>query len=471
MGVFAKKFLWGSATSANQIEGAWNEDGKGVSVIDIMTDGSKDSPRRVTPVPEPGVRYPNRDGIDFYHRYREDIALFAEMGFNAFRLSIAWTRIFPNGDDAIPNEAGLCFYDRVFDELDRYGITPIVTLSHYESPLALAKRFGGWGDRRMIDMFLRFCRVVFERYKGRVTYWMAFNEINCTFMGETLRGGGMLLTPGEDANARCWQAFHYQLVASAKAATLARSIDPAFKIGSMLALSTYYPLTCKPEDVLLAQQAEQINYMLAGDVQVRGEYPGYARAFLRRNNIALDITPADERALRQGTVDFFSFSYYQSLCASAKRAPLTPESLKLSEPNPYLATNDWGWQNDPIGLRILLNRLQDRYGLPLMIVENGIGLIDKRDADGAVHDDQRISYHREHIRQMREAVLDGVELIGYLTWGGIDLVSCGTGEMRKRYGFIYVDKHDDGTGTLKRSRKDSFFWYQKVIESNGECID
>ena len=464
MSSFSEKFLWGGATAANQLEGAWNEDGKGVSVDDIMTGGACDAPRRVTPALEPGTVYPNHDGIDFYHRYREDIALLARMGFKAFRFSIAWTRIYPNGDDAQPNEAGLRFYDDVLDELAKHHIEPIVTLCHYETPLHLATHYDGWSDRRVIDLFLRFCFTVYTRYRDKVKYWITINEINCTLMGSTLLSGGMLPDESKNEEKRCWQAFHNQLVAGAKAVTLGHAIKPSFLIGNMIAQKTLYPLTCAPLDALQTQRREQIFYDLPGDVQVFGAYPAYIDSYWSARGVRPSITAEDVKALQNGRVDYYTFSYYASSCVSAKEGSDTGVLKK----NPYLSANAWGWQMDAIGLKILLHKLNARYQIPLMIVENGLGLIDQPEADGSVHDGERIAYLSEHVRQMREAVSEGVNLLGYLVWGCIDLVSAGTGEMRKRYGMIYVDKHDDGTGTLRRSLKDSYFWYQKVIKSNGE---
>lgn len=467
--MFPKNFLWGAATAANQMEGAWNLDGKGVSAADIMTGGTKDTRRRVTPVPEPGALYPNHDGIDFYHHYEEDIALFKEMGFNVFRMSIAWTRIFPNGDNAAPNEKGLRFYDDVFDALLRQGIEPLVTLSHFEPPVHLAGEFGGWTNRAMVDLFLRYCDVVFNRYKDKVKLWLTFNEINLTTLPfGALMGGGVLVPPEKYTPQMRYQALHHQLIASAKAVALGHTIDPGFKIGNMICYGALYPLTCAPEDILLAQQRTQMFCMLPADVQVRGYYPGYAKAYFASEGIRLETRPEDEQILKSGTVDFYTFSYYNSSCVSAdEKGSNGAGNLMGGLPNPYLQASDWGWQIDSIGLRFVLHTLYDRYQIPLMVVENGLGAADTVAEDGCIHDSYRIDYMREHIRQMGKAIDEGVELMGYTSWSGIDLVSAGTGELRKRYGQIYVDKHDDGTGTLARKRKDSFYWYQRVIKSNG----
>lgn len=440
-----------------------------MSTSDVMTGATKDTRRRITLELEPGTVYPNHDAVDFYHHYKEDIALFAEMGFKMYRMSIAWTRIFPNGDDQQPNEEGLKFYDNVFDELAKHGIEPLVTLSHFDPPLALTGEFGGWTNRKMIDLFLRYCEVVFARYKDKVKYWLTFNEINMSTLAfGTFMGGGVLVTPEENTPALRYRILHHQLVASAKAVKLGHAMIPGSKIGNMIAFGAMYPLTCAPEDVLLAQRNMQMFTMLPGDVQVRGYYPSYAEAYYRREGIDIGMTEEDAQALREGTVDFYTCSYYNTNCVSADGEKMKAEgNLMGGIKNPYLKASEWGWQIDPIGLRWSLHTLQDRYQIPLMIVENGLGAQDDVAADGAIHDDYRIDYLREHIREMGKAVDEGVNLIGYLPWSAIDIVSAGTGEMRKRYGFIYVDKHDDGTGTMARSRKDSFYWYKKVIESDG----
>lgn len=470
---FPEGFLWGGATAANQYEGGWQEGGKGMSVMDIMTGGTATTRRRMTPELEPGTFYPNHEAVDFYHRYKEDIALFAEMGFKVFRLSIAWTRIFPNGDEAEPNEAGLKFYDDVFDELHKYGIQPLVTLSHFELPLHLARAYGGWSNRKLIDFFLRYAETVFLRYRTKVKYWLTFNEINFTplpFGGPF--SAGILDAPDAVPAQRRYQALHHQLVASAKTVKMGHEINPDFMIGNMIAYGAFYPFTCAPADVLLAQSREQMFTALPADVQVRGYYPSYAKAYFEREGITLDITPEDAQALMEGTIDYYTFSYYNTNCVSAD-----PENAKAGGnvfsgvKNPYLQASNWGWQIDPMGLRLVLHRLYDRYQIPLMVVENGLGELDTVAEDGAIHDLYRIDYLRQHIEQMRLAVEEGVDLIGYTPWGCVDLVSAGTGEMRKRYGMIYVNKHDDGTGDFSRSRKDSFAWYKKVIASNGADLD
>ncbi len=471
--LFPEGFLWGGATAANQIEGAWNLDGKGPSTMDYITGGNNTTPRKITPEFVPGAFYPNHDAIDFYHHYKEDIRLFAEMGFKVFRMSIAWSRIFPHGDESEPNQAGLEFYDRIFDELHQYGIEPLVTLSHYELPMYLCKEYGGWKNRKLIGFFEHYAKTVFLRYKDKVKYWLTFNEINCltTDFGAYF-GGGMLLKPDENKAQARYQALHYQLVASAKAVKAGHEINPDFKIGCMICYMATYPLTCSPDDILMAQKCDQINNCLAGDVHVRGEYPAFAARYFDEHGIRLEITPEDKAALREGTVDYYTFSYYASNCVTAdqKKASEIKGNIMGGFKNPYLKASEWGWQIDAQGLRWVLNHVYDRYRIPIMVVENGLGAVDVVEKDGSIHDPYRIDYLRRHIEQMREAVRDGVDLRGYTTWGPIDLVSASTGEMAKRYGFIYVNKQDDGTGDYSRSRKNSFYWYQKVIQSNGKDL-
>lgn len=475
---FRKDFLWGGATAANQFEGGWNLDGKGASVSDMCTNGSHTSPKRITPVFEEGTLYPSHEAIDFYHHYEEDIALFAEMGFKVFRLSIAWTRIFPTGMETEPNEAGLAFYDRVFDECKKYGIEPLVTISHYEMPYALIEKYNGWESRECIECFERYCAVIFDRYQDKVKYWLTFNEINSGTIGMgnalslgTVKGySGPMMECPDNPQAR-FQGLHHQFVASAKVVKLAHEKYPQFQMGNMTLFATMYPYTCKPEDVVETQKQMQMMNWFTSDIQVRGAYPYYAERFFEEHDIHVKMEEGDEEILKEGTVDFFTFSYYMTNCVSTDEADeKSAGNLMGGVRNPYLEASDWGWQIDPKGLRYTLNEIYGRYQIPLMVVENGLGAFDKKEADGSINDDYRIDYMRKHIEQMKEAVKDGVDLIGYTPWGCIDLVSASTGEMAKRYGFIYVDKYDDGTGTLERSRKKSFYWYKKVIETNGEQL-
>lgn len=455
--------MWGGAVAANQCEGAYRADGKGLSIQDIMPRGIKGEPTR-----EPTVDNMKLVAIDFYHRYKEDIAMFAEMGFQVFRLSIAWTRIFPNGDDEKPNEKGLQFYDDVFDECRKYGIEPMVTISHYETPLHLAKKYDGWRSRKMIEYYMKFCNVIFERYKDKVKYWLTFNEINSILHQPLISGG--ILTPKEKLTRQdLYQAIHHELVASAKAVKMAHEMMPEAKVGCMILAMPTYPLTSRPDDVLAAMKAEQKNYFFA-DVQVRGRYPKYLDTYLKKEGVSIQMEPGDEEALKH-TVDFISFSYYVSVCESADPMEKGEGNLIGGLKNPYLKSSEWGWQIDPVGLRIVLNQYYDRYQKPLFIVENGLGAVDRlvKDEQGqwTVNDNERIEYMRRHLVEVGRALEDGVDIMGYTAWGCIDLVSASTAEMRKRYGLIYVDRDDNGKGSLKRYRKKSFYWYQRVIHTNG----
>lgn len=469
--MFPKDFLWGGAIAANQAEGAWDADGKGVSTADCMTAGSRQQRRVYTDGVLAGHCYPSHEAIDFYHRYKEDVALFAEMGFRCLRTSINWTRIFPEGDEAQPNEKGLQFYDALFDECRKYGIEPVVTLSHYETPYGLVKKYGSWRSRKVIDCYVHYCDTVFRRYRGKVKYWLTFNEINCLLVNP-VTPAGIRVGAEEHFDSVVFQAAHHQLVASARAVRLGHEIDPDCKIGMMMLYPTFYADTCAPEDQL-ARQKRMAQHSFFADVQVRGYYTGLCRKLLEQRGVQLVTEPEDTRVLAEGKVDFIGLSYYNSNVASANPARATAGGNVLSAvQNPYLQSSEWGWAIDPIGLRIGLNELYDRYQFPLFVVENGLGAVDTPDAQHYVADDYRIAYLRSHIEQLRLAIEeDGVALMGYTPWGCIDLVSMSTGEMRKRYGLIYVDKQDDGTGTLNRYRKKSFYWYRRVIASNGERLD
>lgn len=458
---FPKDFLWGGAIAANQVEGAYDLDGKGLSTSDMLPSGIL-SPHQTREARTAGIK---DVAIDFYHRYPDDISLFKEMGFNCLRLSIAWSRIFPNGDEKEPNEAGLAYYDRIFDELAKHDITPFVTLSHYEMPYALVENYGGWADRKLIEFFERYVRTVFQRYKDKVKLWLTFNEINMS-LHAPFTGVGL----HEDATEQAiYQAIHHQLVANAKAVKLCQQIIPDGKIGNMLLGAINYPYTCNPDDVISAMH-ENNKWLFFGDVQTRGKYPGYMLRYFRENNIEIAMEEGDLEAISQASVDFISFSYYASGCASADPKQKEVGNIVDSVPNPYLEKSQWGWLIDPKGLRILLNFLYDRYQKPLFIVENGLGARDEIDKNGEIHDDYRIQYLNDHLVQAREALLDGVELMGFTSWGPIDLVANSTAEMSKRYGFIYVDRHDDGSGTLERKRKKSFSWYQEVIATQGRSL-
>ena len=465
---FPKNFLWGGATAANQCEGAYDEDGKGLSIQDVLPKGFK----VITDGPTPDNL--KLKGIDYYHRYKEDIAMFAEMGFKVYRFSIAWSRIFPTGEEAVPNEAGLKFYDAVIDECLKYGIEPLITISHYETPLALAKKYNGWSNRIMIDLYLKYCQVLFERYKGKVKYWVTFNEIN-SILHQPFMSGAILTPKAQLSNQDLYQAIHHELVASARAVEMAHRIDPNYKVGCMILAVTIYPLSPNPDDIIEVMRLDDENYLFA-DVQARGAYPYFAKRLFEEKGVQLEITDADREALTH-TVDFVSFSYYSSNCASADPTKGEPTGSNMTtnlKRNPYSKVSEWGWQIDPQGLRYTLNRLYARYQKPLFIAENGLGANDTLVPDGkggfTVEDDYRIKYMNDHLVQVSEALHDGVDVMGYTAWGCIDLISCSTAEIKKRYGMIYVDLNSDGTGTLARWRKKSFDWYKEVIATNGESL-
>ncbi|MGM0218676.1 6-phospho-beta-glucosidase [Enterococcus sp. AZ126] len=470
-----KDFLWGGALAAHQFEGGWNAGGKGPSVIDVMTAGEHGVAREITATIEADKFYPNQVAIDFYHEYKKDITLFAEMGLKCLRTSIAWTRIFPKGDEAEPNEEGLEFYDDVFDELLKNGIEPVITLSHFEMPLHLAREYGGFRNRQVIDFFAKFAKVVFERYRDKVKYWMTFNEINNQMDVNNpiflWTNSGVLVEEGENAKEVMYQVAHNELVASAKAVMIGKEINPAFQIGCMVSHVPIYPYSCDPADIMAAEEANRQRFFFA-DVHVRGKYPNYALKEFEREGYNIDIRLEDLAVLKAGTVDYVGFSYYMSTVVKADAKNdidnnIVNGGLANGVDNPHIQSTDWGWAIDPEGLRVTLNRLYDRYQVPLFIVENGFGAIDELE-NGKVHDETRIEYLSKHIEALEKAVdYDGVELLGYTPWGIIDLVSFTTGEMKKRYGMIYVDRDNAGNGTMQRYKKDSFAWYRQVIENNG----
>ncbi len=469
---FPKEFLWGGALAANQCEGAYLEGRKGLSNVDLCPAGENRFNVMLGNIKElkplPNEIYPSHEAIDFYHRFKEDIALFAEMGFKCLRISIAWSRIFPNGDDETPNEEGLKFYDEVFDEMIKHNIEPVVTICHFDLPVALIENYGGWTNRKLVGFYEKYATTIFKRYKDKVKYWMTFNEINI-LLHLPFMGAGILFKDGDNQMQIKYQAAHHELVASALATKALKEIIPNAMMGCMLAAGAVYPYSCNPKDVQRAMEIERENYLFI-DVQAKGEYPGYGKRFFRENNINIKMEHGDLEILKNNTVDYIGFSYYSSRCASVDPSILTDGNVFSTVKNPYLEVSEWGWQIDPMGLRITCNQLYDRYEKPLFIVENGLGAVDKVEKDGQIIDDYRIEYLREHIKEMKEAILDGVDLIGYTPWGCIDLVSASTGEMRKRYGFVYVDKDDKGNGTLERKKKKSFYWYKRVIGSNGEEI-
>lgn len=478
MANFSKDFLWGGAAAAHQFEGGWNQGNKGPSVADVMTAGSVNEPRKITDTIEDDQFYPNHEAIDFYHRYKEDIALFAEMGLKCFRTSINWTRIFPQGDEAEPNEEGLQFYDDVFDELLKHNIEPVITLTHFEMPLHLARKYDGFRNRKVIDFFVKFAETVFVRYKDKVKYWMTFNEINNMmdysnpiFLWTNV---GVQVQEGENPKEVMYTTAHHVLLASALAVAKGKEINPDFEIGAMVSHVPIYPINSDPENVMFAEESMRLRYFFP-DIQVRGYYPNYALKEFERENLNIPILDGDKESLAKGKVDYLGFSYYMSNAIDVKTENHKQNEVHGSIPfkveNPYIEESDWGWAIDPIGLRYTLNRFWDRYQIPLFIVENGFGAVDSIEEDGSIKDATRINYLKEHIEEMSKAVnYDGVELMGYTPWGIIDLVSFTTGEMKKRYGMIYVDRDNKGNGTLDRSKKDSFDWYKKVIESDGEVL-
>ncbi|MEN2767947.1 6-phospho-beta-glucosidase [Ornithinibacillus xuwenensis] len=473
---FPEDFLWGGAIAANQTEGAFLEEGKGLTTVDLLPTGEKRFPIMLGNLPSfypiEGEYYPSHEAIDFYYRYKDDIALFAEMGFKALRLSISWARIFPNGDDVEPNEAGLRFYDNLFDELRSKGIEPVVTLAHFDVPVHLVETYGSWKNRKLVHFFEKYAKTVFERYKNKVNYWLTFNEINM-LLHLPFVGAGLVFEEGENELQVKYQAAHHQLVASALAVKAGHEINPDAKIGCMLAAGMTYAYSSNPNDVWDAMNKDRESFFFI-DVQSRGEYPGYAKRFFQENAIELTMNEEDEEILKNHTVDYIGFSYYSSRVTSTDpeiQENTTSGNVFGSITNPYLEKSEWGWTIDSKGLRITANQLYDRYQKPLFIVENGLGAIDEVNSNGEVNDDYRIEYLRAHIHEMQEAINDGVELIGYTSWGPIDIVSASTGEMKKRYGYIYVERDNEGNGTLKRMKKKSFEWYKKVIDSNGENID
>lgn len=487
---FPKNFLWGGATAANQLEGGYQEADRGLSISDITTAGSLYKKRQITFLDKDGKPgsvialagrnnipngatgsvldgefYPNQIGVDFYHHYKEDIKLLSKMDFKVFRMSISWSRIFPKGNEDRPSQAGLKFYRDVFEELRKYNIEPLVTISHYDDPLYISQKYHDWSDRKMIDLYVHFAKCLFKEYKGLVTKWITFNEINAPLL---------MLTFDDEATDKdyqhAYQKLHYQFVASARAVKLAHKIDPDNIVGNMICGTTNYPATPDPQDVLLARHKwEQLIYY-ASDVQTKGKYPIFSKRLWNEKHVNLDIRDEDIEELRQGTVDLYTFSYYHSTLATTHKLGETVSgNFAKGAKNPYLNYSEWGWATDPMGLQYFLEVIYDRCHLPMMIVENGLGARDTVEKDG-VHDEYRIEYHRQHIKAMKKAIKAGVDLIGYTTWGCIDEVSAGTGQMSKRYGLIYVDRQDDGSGTLKRIPKDSFYWYKNVIESNGENL-
>lgn len=470
---FPDNFLWGGAIAANQAEGAYLEGGKGLSIVDVLrvcnTDkqlGGIDRQRDEYPIE--GVYYPNHNAIDFYHRYKEDLSLMEEMGFKVFRTSISWPRIFPTGEEDEPNEQGLIYYDKLFDEIKKKGMEPLVTISHYDTPLALFQKYNGWQSREMIHLFEKFCKTIFERYKNKVKYWLTFNEINNVHVFPYTACA--MIAEGENRLNLVYQASHHMFVANAIANHLCHTLIPDSQIGVMISYSNIYPHTCKPEDVFETMILKRRS-LFYSDVMLNGRYPTYFNRIKEENHLNLDIRQEDLSLIAQYPSDFLAMSYYRSTTYVAGTPQIGHTGGILGTKNPYLSTNDWGWQSDPLGLRSILNELYDRYHKPLFIAENGLGAYDKVEKDGSIHDNYRIDYLKEHLKAVREAIYDGVNVFGYTWWGPIDIVSAGTGEMEKRYGFVHVDLDNEGKGTGQRRRKDSFYWYQKCIATNGKSLD
>lgn len=470
-----ENFLWGGATAANQAEGGYLSGGKGLGTVDVIPQGNyrfdiMQGKLDYRDLPE-GLHYPSHKAIDMYSHIKEDVKLMAEMGFKAYRFSVSWARIFPTGEEAQPNEEGLAFYETLIDELLAHNIEPIITICHFDVPLYLYNEYGSWKNRKMVDFYAKYAKTLFERFNGKVTYWMTFNEINM-LLHLPFMGAGIAFEEGENEQQVLYQAAHHELVASALVTKIAKEINPNFQIGCMIAAGQYYAQTSHPDDVLAAAQKNQDNFFFI-DVQSRGEYPTYAKSFMEREGIVLAMEEGDEDLLRENTVDYIGFSYYSSRMVGTlnQDTSMTSGNVFPTLRNPYLKASEWGWQIDPVGLRITMNALYDRYQKPLFIVENGLGANDVVEADGSIQDDYRIDYLSQHINEMIKAVeLDGVDLIGYTPWGWIDIVSASSGEMKKRYGFVYVDLDNDGNGTLARSKKKSFDWYKEVIASNGESV-
>ena len=474
---FPDGFLWGGAIAACQAEGAYDTDGRGLSTSDlhrytkglnrahIEKEGGDTLEGIRATVADTESFFPKRYGIDFYHTYKEDLSLMRELGLRAFRTSVSWSRIFPQGDEEKPNEAGLAFYDRLFDEIIADGMVPVITMSHYDIPLHLVTEYGGFANRDVIKMFCRYAEVLLDRYHDRVKYWIVFNQVNLI---PTVRFGslGLYDDQADDMEELMYQAVHHQMVAAAQVKLMARVIDPTLRIGTMMADGTFYPATCRPKDVVLTMKKNRMQYFFT-DVQLRGEYPVYALRYFREQGYDIKILPEDEELLRDNAMDFLGISYYSSKIVNSDVDTIAPFQ---GSQNPYLEPTPWEWRADPLGFYNSISQYWDRYEVPIMIAENGFGALDEVAPDGSIHDGYRIDYLRKHIEQLRECVRDGVDVMAYLSWGPIDIVSSSSGEMSKRYGYVYVDRDDFGRGTQRRLKKDSFYWYQHVIETNGEDL-
>ncbi|MBS4456620.1 6-phospho-beta-glucosidase [Tuanshanicoccus lijuaniae] len=464
-------FLWGAAVAANQLEGAYLSDGRGVSNIDLLPYG-KDrlaiakGEMHYTCVSEDAY-YPSHNAIHFYDKMKQDIELLHELGLKCFRFSISWSRIFPTGLEENPNEKGLSFYDELISELEKYNIEPIVTITHFDVPKGLMDHCGSWRSREMVNHYLKFTRVLFERFKDRVKYWISFNEINM-LLHKPFTAAGITFEENEAKEQIIYQAAHYQMVASAYATKQLHEIDKNAKMGCMLAAGEFYPYSCNPVDIRRAQKDNQKNYYFV-DVQARGSYPRWA--LKKIDLLGIDISPSDIKVLRENTVDYISFSYYASRTSKEDVSDVDTNTGNAAGGvvNPYLKRSEWGWMIDPLGFRITINSIWDRYQKPLFVVENGLGAQDLIDDHHQIEDDYRIEYLSQHISEMILCIEeDSIPIIGYTMWTAIDLVSASTGEMKKRYGLVYVDKDNEGNGTLRRVPKKSYSWYKKLIESSGK---
>ena len=463
-------FWWGGSLAAHQCEGAYDQDGKGAAVADFLPCVDKDNiDKRLRPSEltlQSDAYYPSHKSIDHYNRFKSDIELFSQMGLNSLRISINWSRIFPNGDDAMPNEKGLSYYDSYFDELIKKGIEPMVSLCHSDLPVNLVRKYGGWKNRDLIALYLKYAETVFVRYKNKVKRWVTFNEINILPFAPLFNGGLMLSSQDSDYNQTIYQAAHHQFVASSLAVKLCHEMIPGGECGMMLAYAPVYPYSCNPKDVEMARTIERRSLFFS-DVMLRGKYPSYSNILFEELNVNLSMEENDLDIIKNYRPNFLAVSYYTSSVVSTDNShKTTAGNMLVSVKNPFLQTTDWGWQIDAVGLRTALNNLSDRYdNIQILIVENGIGIEDDVAADGEINDDFRIDYFKSHIAEMKKAINDGVNLIGYMVWSPLDLISSSTGEMKKRYGFIYVDMDNSGEGTLERKKKKSFYWYKKVIDT------
>ena len=463
---FPKDFFWGASTSAYQVEGANAEDGKGPSCQDV-----KDLPEGTADL---------ATCADHYHHYKEDVALMAEMGFKSYRFSIAWTRILPEGTGKV-NQKGIDFYNSLIDECLKYHITPIFTMFHFDMPAALDER-GSWSNPESVQWFEDFAEILFKTFGDRVKYWLTINEQNVlTLMGPVI---GTLHIPDDTTNIKkeIYQQNHHQLVAQAKAMILCHRIIPDALIGPAPNISLVYPASIKPKDILAAENFNALRNWLYLDMAVYGRYNNLVWAYLKEHDATPVFADGDEEALKNANPDFIGFNYYSTTTVEAslswddgnggdidQQGASCDAGFYKGAANPNLLTTEFGWEIDPDGFRATMRELYDRYHLPLLVTENGLGAYDKLEEDGHVHDDYRINYLDEHIRQIQLAITDGVEMMGYNPWSAIDLVSTHEG-IRKRYGFIYVDTTDEKVGSLKRYKKDSFEWYKEVIRTNGECL-